>query len=92
MQGRYTPEQGMGMFGLDQVQLFWERSLDTKVLIGWSADTIVISVRGTASLRNFVADIQVRLLQLKSHNDCHAFLLRTYWPHVFLRFLGIPHS
>lgn len=52
----------MGMFGLDQVQLFWERSLDTKVLIGWSANTIVISVRGTASLRNFVADIQVRLL------------------------------
>ena len=59
MQTRYTPEQGMGMLGLEQVQLFWERSLDTKVLIGWSADTIVISVRGTASLRNAIADIQV---------------------------------
>ena len=60
VQTRYTPEQGMGMLGLEQVQLFWERSLDTKVLIGWSADTIVISVRGTASLRNAIADIQVR--------------------------------
>ena len=49
----------MGMLGLEQVQLFWERSLDTKVLIGWSPDTIVISVRGTASLRNAMADIQV---------------------------------
>ena len=60
VQTRYTPEQGMGMLGLEQVQLFWERSLDTKVLIGWSADTVVISVRGTASLRNAIADIQVR--------------------------------
>lgn len=59
-QGRYIPEQGMGMLGLDQVQLFWERSLDTKVLIGWSANTIVISVRGTASLKNAIADIQAR--------------------------------
>lgn len=50
----------MRMLGLEQVQLFWERSLDTKVLIGWSASTIVISIRGTASLRNAIADIQVR--------------------------------
>ena len=56
----------MGMFGLDHVQLFWERSLDTKVLIGWSANTVVISVRGTASLRNFVADIQVPTCSLKA--------------------------
>jgi hypothetical protein len=30
-QPRFTPQAGMGMFGLQQVQLFWERSLDTKV-------------------------------------------------------------
>lgn len=28
---RFTPQAGMGMFDLEQVQLFWERSLDTKV-------------------------------------------------------------
>jgi hypothetical protein len=50
----------MGMFELRQVQLFWERSLDTKVLIGWSDSTIVVSFRGTASLRNALADLQVR--------------------------------
>ncbi|EIE18442.1 hypothetical protein COCSUDRAFT_68209 [Coccomyxa subellipsoidea C-169] len=57
-QPRFTPQAGMGMFGLQQVQLFWERSLDTKVLIGWSERTIVISFRGTASLRNAIADLQ----------------------------------
>ncbi len=72
----------MGMLGLEQVQLFWERSLDTKVLIGWSPDTIVISVRGTASLRNAMADIQVPSPpphlcrgQPQSLNDMAAFVL-----------------
>ena len=63
----------MGMLGLEQVQLFWERSLDTKVLIGWSADTIVISVRGTASLRNAIADIQVRADCALPHRASAAF-------------------
>jgi hypothetical protein len=30
-----------------------------QVLIGWSERTIVISFRGTASLRNAIADLQV---------------------------------
>jgi hypothetical protein len=49
----------MAMFGLNDVQLFWERSLDTRVLVGWSSDMIVLSFRGTASLKNAFADIQV---------------------------------
>ena len=28
---RYTPQVGMAMFGLQQVQLYWERAMDTKV-------------------------------------------------------------
>ena len=97
VQGRYTPEQGMGMLGLEQVQLFWERSLDTKVLIGWSADTIVISVRGTASLRNAIADIQVRWAPwgnmadtcqftpsvAASHATCHLFASTLGQPVIF---------
>ena len=27
---RYTPHGGMAMFGLQAVQLYWERALDTK--------------------------------------------------------------
>jgi hypothetical protein len=57
------------MLGLSQVQLFWERSLDTKVLVGWSGDTIVISFRGTASLRNALADLQARLHILELSAD-----------------------
>ena len=57
---RFTPAAGMAMCGLEQVQLFWERSLDTKVLIGWSDSAIVVSFRGTASLRNALADLQAR--------------------------------
>lgn len=79
MQTRYTPEQGMGMLGLEQVQLFWERSLDTKVLIGWSADTIVISVRGTASLRNAIADIQVRADCASPHQGSAALQQPAYF-------------
>ena len=63
---RFTPQAGMAMLGLSQVQLFWERSLDTKVLIGWSDDTVVISFRGTASLRNALADLQARSLSRRA--------------------------
>ena len=34
MQTRYTPEQGMGMLGLEQVQLFWERNAIADIQVG----------------------------------------------------------
>ena len=49
--GNAGPEPGAAVFG--------ERSLDTKVLIAWSASMIVVSFRGTASMRNALADLQV---------------------------------
>lgn len=65
--------QGMAMFGLHEVQLFWERSLDTRVLVGWSDNMIVLSFRGTASLKNAFADIQVRCCLLSKHFSCRPF-------------------
>ena len=62
--------QGMAMFGLHEVQLFWERSLDTRVLVGWRDNMIVLSFRGTASLKNAFADIQVRCCLLSGHFSC----------------------
>lgn len=38
---------------------------DTKCLIGWSCDTIVIAFRGTASLANVASDLQVTLSGMK---------------------------
>jgi len=38
----------------------WERKLDTKALMAWNDDTVVLSFRGTASFRNVLSDIKVR--------------------------------
>lgn len=38
----------------------WERKLDTKALMAWNDDTVVLSFRGTASFKNVLADIKVR--------------------------------
>lgn len=37
----------------------WERNLDTKALMAWNDDTVVLSFRGTASFRNVLADLKV---------------------------------
>ena len=51
---------------LEHYELFWEKSLDTKMILAWSRERIVMSFRGTASLANVVADLQVRLHALPS--------------------------
>ena len=45
---------------LTNFQLFWEKSLDTKLILAWSRSTVVLAFRGTASMANVLADIQVR--------------------------------
>ncbi len=37
----------------------WERKLDTKALMAWSDDTLVLSFRGTASFTNVLSDLKV---------------------------------
>ena len=44
---------------LQRYEMFWEKSLDTKCLLAWNAHHIVLSFRGTASLSNVKADLQV---------------------------------
>lgn len=46
---------------LTNFELFWEKSLDTKLILAWSKTTVVLAFRGTASVANLVADIQVSL-------------------------------
>ncbi len=38
----------------------WEKKLDTKALMAWNHDTVVLSFRGTASFKNVLADIKAR--------------------------------
>ena len=55
-----TLEAAMKLYGLTSFELLWEQERDTKALLAWSDDTVVLAFRGTASLRNVIADIQVR--------------------------------
>jgi len=49
----------LSLYGLKDSELFWELQLDTRCLMGWNTNKIVVSFRGTASMRNAVADMQV---------------------------------
>lgn len=51
----------MQKYGLQHLELFWEKALDTKLLMAWSDKVIVMAFRGTASLANALADVQVGL-------------------------------
>ena len=63
---KLTLEEGCTLFtpALEHYELFWEKSLDTKMVLAWSRQKIVMSFRGTASLANVVADLQVHCLCL----------------------------
>lgn len=54
-----TLDVGMKLFGLEHSELLWEKALDTKLLIAWNNSRILIAFRGTASLANALADVQV---------------------------------
>ena len=57
----YDLETAMGLFGLTDFELMWERAMDTKCLMAWNAKTHVgvLAFRGTASMANVLADLQV---------------------------------
>jgi hypothetical protein len=37
----------------------WNRQVDTKCLMAWNDNLVVLSFRGTASMRNVLADVKV---------------------------------
>ena len=52
-------ETAMSLYGLEESELFWEKKRDTKLLLAWNRNTFVVAFRGTASLANAMADVQV---------------------------------
>ena len=58
----------MALYKLEHSELFWEKALDTKLLLAWNRDTIMLVFRGTASLANALADLQVRPGQLDGYH------------------------
>ena len=71
----------LGLYGLTDSELFWELQLDTRCLMGWSNDTIVVAFRGTASMTNAWSDLQVSHsnLLLVAHN---AMQIEQYHAHT----------
>ena len=51
----------MSLYGLEESELFWEKKHDTKLLLAWNRNTFVVAFRGTASLANALADVQVQV-------------------------------
>ena len=51
----------LGLYDLADSELFWELQRDTRCLMGWSDDKIVVAFRGTASMTNAWSDVQVSI-------------------------------
>ena len=52
-------QTAMSMYGLTDNELFSELKRDTRCLMGWNNNTIVLAFRGTASMTNAFSDVQV---------------------------------
>ena len=55
-----TTATGLGLFSLDWFQEIYLPESDIRAVLGWGNGTIVVSFRGTVSLKNVLTDIQVR--------------------------------
>ena len=53
-------DTALRLYGLERMEVLWERRLDTMALIAWGANRIVVVFRGTNSLKNVLADLEVR--------------------------------
>ena len=60
MDSKLSLETAMSLYELEESELFWEKKQDTKLLLAWNRNTFVVAFRGTASLVNALADVQVR--------------------------------
>ena len=52
----------------ERFELLVEPAEDTKVLVAWNTDTIVLAFRGTASMTNVLSDLQVAEPEAISRN------------------------
>ena len=53
-------EFSMALFALEKRHLFYDRGTQTKVVIAWNADTVVLAARGTAERSNVLEDAKAR--------------------------------
>lgn len=58
-------EMAMSLYDLKHSELIWEKARDTKLLLAWNDNRILIAFRGTASMSNALSDVQVRIPKLQ---------------------------
>ncbi|KAL0050037.1 hypothetical protein WJX82_003243 [Trebouxia sp. C0006] len=51
-------DTALSLYKLTRSQSFWETKQDTRCLVGWGNSTVVVAFRGTASMKNALADLQ----------------------------------
>ena len=49
----------LASYHLTESELIWELKLDTRCLMGWNNNAVVVAFRGTASMTNAWPDLQV---------------------------------
>lgn len=64
-----TLESALSLYNMTESQSFWEIEQDTRCLIGWGSSTVVVAFRGTASMKNALADLQVPYCPLNTDED-----------------------
>ena len=70
LESKVLLDTAMSLYNLEHSELYWEKAQDTKLLITWNHDTIVIAFRGTSSMANALADLQVDCLADKLRLPC----------------------
>ncbi|GAB4817729.1 hypothetical protein N2152v2_004775 [Parachlorella kessleri] len=65
----FSVDTALSLYDLEHFELFWEKALDTKAIMGWNDSTVrkdaepepqvVVAFRGTASLANVRSDLEV---------------------------------
>ncbi|KAK9813803.1 hypothetical protein WJX73_010334 [Symbiochloris irregularis] len=60
-------ETALNLYKLDHFELLWAPAEDTKCIMAWNRDTIVLAFRGTASLSNVLADLQAWTTHMDAH-------------------------
>lgn len=61
-------DTALRLYDLERMEVLWERRHDSMALIAWGANRIVVVFRGTNSLKNILADLEVMHYVFVSHS------------------------
>lgn len=60
------------VYGLSKRRVFYDRSVENKVIVAWSDRTVVVSIRGSKKRINFVEDAKACHSETSAHPSEHS--------------------